>query len=136
MVVPRVERSAIIKTWPAFMPIRKTLEVFNHDWVNFYFTLGRGRPSRMIGLLYFTHRGRILGHFEICDVVQNIGQLPKLRSLSGETSEWQIKLDRWVAICQPPFRRLKEKLYYEGFRGWRYFDLAAHRGTLDSMVQL
>lgn len=130
--------AAIIRTWPAWMPPRKVLEVFTHDWGNFYFTLGRGKPAleTLPDEIWFTHRGRILGHFKISKIVRNEGQLPKLRSLSGEASEWQIKPDNWVAICEPPFIRLKEKLYFTGFRGWRYFDLAKHRGSLDSKVQL
>jgi hypothetical protein len=126
----------IIKTWPAFMPPRHVLEVFNSDFAHFYFTLGRGKPKDEISRLWFTHRGRILGSFSIGRLVINDGTLPKLCSLSGEESEWQIKPDNWVAICPGPIERLKEKLYYSGFRGWRYFDLEEHRGTLESMVQL
>jgi len=128
--------TAILKTWPAFMPSRKVLEVFGHDWGRFYFTLGRGKPQKPIEQLWFTHRSRILGYFAVGEIVQNVGQLPKLRSLSGETSEWQIKGDRWVAICPPPFHRLKEKLYHEGFRGWRYFDLDSYRGTLGAQIRI
>ena len=128
--------TAILKTWPAFMPPRKVLEVFGHDWGRFYFTLGRGKPQKPIEQLWFTHRSRILGYFGVGEIVQNVGQLPKLRALSGEISEWQIKGDRWVAICPPPFHRLEEKLYHEGFRGWRYFDLEAYRGTLGAKVRI
>lgn len=128
---------AILKTWPAFMPPRKVLEVFTHDWGNFYFTLGRGRPKDpAVDQIFYTHRGRILGHFDIRQIVQNVGQLPKLRSLSGETSEWQIKGDNWVAICPPPFHRLEEKLYHDGFRGWRYFDLESYRGTVGARIRI
>jgi len=128
--------TAILKTWPAFMPPRKVLEVFGHDWGRFYFTLGRGKPQKPINELYYTHRGRILGSFEIGEIVQNVGQLPKLTAIDGTESEWQIKGDRWVAICPPPFHRLKEKLYHDGFRGWRYFDLEAFRKTIDAKVRL
>jgi hypothetical protein len=132
----QLEVSDIIKTWPAFMARKRVLEVFTHEWGRFYFTLGRGKPSQMINNLFFTHRGRILGHFQVGEVVQNAGQLPKLRSISGELSEWQIKPDRWVAICPPPFHKLGERLFFEPFRGWRYFDLSAHRGLLESKVRL
>lgn len=126
----------IIKTWPAFMPPRRVLEVFNADFANFYFSLGRGKPKEEISALWFTHRGRILGFFPIQHLVINDGSLPKLRSISGEESEFQIKRDNWVAICPGPIERLREKLYYAGFRGWRYFDLEEWRGTLESRVQL
>lgn len=128
--------ATIVKTWPAFMEPGKVIEVFTHDWGNFYYTLGRGRPTKPVDTLFFTHRGRLLGHFDITRIVQNVGQLPKLRSVSDEESEWQIKLDAWVAICPAPFHRLDETLYYEGFRGWRYFDLEKHRSSIDSKVRL
>lgn len=128
--------TAILKTWPAFMEARKVLEVFTHNWGRFYFTLGRGRPKHTPDQLFYTHHGRILGHFSIDEIVQNVGQLPKLRSLSGEESPWQIKGDRWVAICSPPFHRLDEKLYHESFRGWRYFDLENYRGTVGAKVRI
>jgi hypothetical protein len=128
--------TAILKTWPAFMSPKKVLEVFTHDWPIFYFTLGRGKPRTAPTQLYFTHHGRILGHFDIEEVVQNSGQLPKLRSISDRESEWQIKPDRWVAICEPPFHRLEEKIYHEGFRSWRYFDLDRYRDMPESKVRL
>lgn len=102
----------------------------------FYFTLGRGKPSKPIDTLFYTHCGRILGHFTIERIVRNDGTLPKLRSLQDRVSEWQIKPDRWVAVCAPPFVRLEEKLYYEPFRGWRYFDLEKHRGSLDALIRI
>jgi len=130
------EPGAILKTWPAFMPTKRVREAFTHEWGRFYFVIGRGKPKRPIDRLFFTHRGRILGHFDIAEIVQNAGQLPKLRSLSGETSEWQIKGDSWVAICDPPFHFLSEKIFHSGFRGFRYFDLQAHRGTIESKVRI
>lgn len=69
-------------------------------------------------------------------IVQNDGSLPKLRSLSDTESEWQIRGDHWVAVCPPPFRRLEDKVYHDGFRGWRYFDLEAYRTTIDARVRL
>lgn len=128
--------AAIIKTWPAFMPARRVREAFTHDWGRFYFTIGRGKPKQKVDQLFYTHRGRILGHFLISEIVQNAGQLPPLRSISGEASEWQIKPDSWVAICDPPFHFLKERLFYESFRGFRYFDLPTYRGSIDSKVRI
>lgn len=130
--------TAILKTWPAFMPPAKVLEVFTHDWGNFYFTLGRGRPQREgVSEIFHTHRGLILGHFDIKLIVRNMGDnLPELRSIDGSESEWQIKLMNWVAVCPPPFHPLKEKLCHEGFRGWRYFDLDAYRGTIGAKVRI
>lgn len=128
--------SAILKTWPAFMPPKKVLQVFTHDWGTFYFTLGRGCPKQIVEQIYYTHRGRILGHFDIHCIVRNDGSLPKLRSLSDVESEWQIKGDAWVAICAPPFHRLEEKIWHEGFRGWRYFDLEVYRSTVGAKIRI
>ena len=133
--------SAILKTLPARFA-RGQLERFlgtdtKPCFTTYYFTLGRGRPKRdVVDELYFTHRGRIIGYFAIAEIVQNAGQLPKLTTLDGEPSEWQIKADAWVAVCRPPFRRLSERLYHESFRGWHYFDLAAYRGTRDAKVRI
>jgi len=128
---------AILKTWPGWMPRTKVLEVFNHDWGQFYFTIGRGKPSQDPAELYYTHRGGIIGYFTITAIIRNLGDnLPKLRSISGETSEWQIKLMNWVAVCDPPFHKLDEKIFHEGFRGWRYFDLATYKRTLDAKVRV
>ena len=138
--------TAILKTLPTRFA-RGQLEKFfgvadqgNEHFCQYYFTLGRGRPQRPdpITELYFTHQGCILGHFEIEEIVQNKGQLPLLTTLDGQPSEWQIKPDRWVAVCRPPFHRLTaiERVYHAGFRGWRYFDLEAYRGTLESQVRL
>lgn len=130
------EPVSILKTWPAFMEAKHTLKVFSHPWAKFYFTLGRGKPKRFIEQLFFTHRGVILGHFVIGEIVQNVGQLPKLESLDGSESGWQIKADAWVAICGPPFHVLADRVYHDGFRGFRYFDLLAYRGSIDSKVRL
>jgi hypothetical protein len=107
-------------------------------FISIFFTLGRGQPRRrpLPNALYFTHRGRIIGHFEITEIVQNAGQLPKLTTLDGKPSEWQIKADAWVAVCDPPFARMTERLYFAGFRGFRYFDLDAYRGTREAKVRL
>lgn len=126
---------AVIKTWPAFMDPEKVADIFSHPWENFFFTLGRGKPRIQPERIYFTHRSKIVGSFRILEIVQNAGQLPKLRSLSGETSEWQIKKDMWVAVCDD-YRALSEKIFCLGFRGWRYFDLELYRGSLDAKVRL
>lgn len=117
------------------MPRKRVREAFT-SFATFYFTIGRGKPSREIDRLFYTHKGLILGHFVIAEIVQNVGQLPRLRSICGETSEWQIRPDNWVAICDPPFHFLRERLYHDGFRGFRYFDLNAYRGTVDSKVRV
>lgn len=133
--------SAVIKTLPTRFARGQLMRFFGLDgkpcWTTYYFTFGRGKPKRDgVDQLYFTHHGRIMGNFRIREIVQNAGQLPQLTTLDGKPSEWQIPADAWVAVCEPPFHRLSERLYYEGFRGWRYFDLDAHRGTLESKVRL
>jgi hypothetical protein len=113
--------SAILKTLPIRFA-RGQLERFlgagcNPCFTRYYFTLGRGRPKQSNPTqLYFTHSGRIIGYFDIEEIVQNVGQLPKLTTLDGDPSQWQIKGDAWVAVCRPPFCRLSERVYHEGFR--------------------
>lgn len=133
--------SAILKTLPTRFARGELQRFLGLDgkpcWTIYYFSLGRGRPKRDgVDGIYFTHRGRIIGNFSIKEIVQNAGQLPMLTTLDGEPSEWQIKADAWVAVCRPPFHRMSERLYHEGFRGWRYFDLESYRGTVESKVRL
>jgi hypothetical protein len=136
--------TAILKTLPGRFTRRQLVQFFgpndlgNPNFCNYFFTLGRGRPQRPDPVLkiYFTHQGKILGHFAIQEIVQNSGQLPLLTTLDGDPSEWQIKPDRWVAVCRPPFHRIEGNVYYPGFRGWRYFDLETYRGKLESQVSL
>lgn len=136
--------TAILKSLPTRFA-RGQLEKFfgagdqgNPHWCVYFFSLGRGRPRRPdpVTELFFTHAGVIIGHFDVKEIVQNKGQLPKLTTLDGEPSEWQIKPDRWVAVCRPPFHRLAEKVFHSGFQGWRYFDLAKYSSTMDSKVRL
>jgi hypothetical protein len=123
----------VLKTWPAFMTSRHTLEVMGHPFARFYFALGRGKPQQAIERLFFTHRGRIIGSFQVEELRKHDGtNIPRLTSLEGGESEWQIKPDMWVAICAGPMQRLKEKLYHDGFRGWRYFDLDEYRASGDA----
>lgn len=128
--------SAIIKTWPSSFSRARTFFVFNHPWARFYFTLGRGKPQRAIDTLFYTHLGDIIGHFKIESIVRNDGSLPKLRSITDQESAWQIKPNAWVAVCPHPFYELKEQIYFPGFRGWRYFDLAAYRLTDDALIPM
>jgi len=140
--------SAIIKTLPVRFA-RGDIERFlgldgKPCWTTYYFTLGRGRPRRArfyVGQscpnqLYFTHKGIVIGHFTIAEIVQNAGQLPELTNMDGDPSAWQIKPDAWVAVCQPPFVRLADRIYHEGFQGWRYFDLESYRGTIDAKLRI
>jgi hypothetical protein len=119
----------IIKTWPAVKERDTVLRVFRHEWGGpYYFTLGRGKPQQEIARLWMTHQGVILGSFKVREIVQNNGaNIPRLRSLSNRESEWQIKADAWVAICEPPCEFLADEVFHEGFRGWRYFSLAEYR---------
>jgi len=121
------------------MDPRKVLQIFNEKepaFPNYYFTLGRGKPQREVGELWFTYRGRILGNFEVREIACNVGQFPPLRRIDGGESEWQIRRDNWVAVCDPPFHRLREKLYMGAFRGWHYFDVGAYRGTSESRIAI
>lgn len=126
----------ILKTWPAVMDRRRVLAAFTHDWGEFYFTLGRGKPSKPVERLWFTHHGQILGYFSVNRIIRNDGtNIPELRSISGEKSAWQIKPDAWVAICRPPFVELDDKVYHDGFRGWRWFNLEEYSAAPESKVR-
>lgn len=148
----------IIKCWPAQFSRRKTLEVFQHDWGEFYFTIGRGRPKHVVTLdeinpkspsyafkgdgveaskLFYAHRGKLLGHFVIRELRLNNGaNIPRLRSITGEVSEWQIRVGRWVAICRGPFVPLRSKraVYYDSHRGFHYFDLNSYLNSMESQI--
>lgn len=119
------------------MSREKVLEIFNHPWAEFYFTLGRGKPQNTPEELWYTHRGEIIGFFKVREIVRNLGDnLPKLESISGETSEWQIKLMNWVAICPHPFFEAPERTFMTAFRGWHYFDWKQHVGDVYSKVRV
>jgi hypothetical protein len=133
--------AAILKTLPvrfARGQMERFLGIGCKSFCVYFFTLGRGRPKRPepVTQLYFAHQGIILGHFEIAGIVQNCGQLPKLTTLDGGPSGWQIKPDRWVAVCRPPFHKSEETLYHGGFRGWRYFDIDDYRQSIEAKVRL
>jgi len=95
-----------------------------------------GSYQPAIDSLYFTHKGIVIGHFAVWKIVQNAGQLPKLTNMDGDPSAWQIPGDAWVAVCNPPWQPLEERIYHHGFQGWRYFDLETHRGTLEAKIRL
>lgn len=126
----------LIKAWPAHLPGSPFVESPDERFCTYYFTLGRSRPKQEVAKLWWTHRGVIVGWFFIAEITQNAGQLPKLRRIDGGEAEWQIKDDAWVAICFPPLNRPADRVYYEGFRGWRYFDFEKHSKTLEAKVRL
>jgi hypothetical protein len=126
----------IIKAWPSYFPREKVYDVFSHDFGCFYFSVGKGKPSQPVANLWYTHSGDILGHFKIRELIFNENErtLPRLRSISNQESQWQFRPGIWVAICPGPFVKLEESLRYAGFRGWRYFDIDEHRGSIDALV--
>jgi hypothetical protein len=129
----------IIKTWPAAVPAPTVAQIFSEKtppFCKFYFTLGRGRPKQPIEKVWFTYRGRILGWFEVEALVVNDGSLPRLNRLDGGESEWQIKKDAYVLICNPPCHRCGDRVFHEPFRGWRYFNYAAYSSTMAAKVRL
>lgn len=128
----------IIRTWPSFMARKRVLNAFTHCYARFYFTTGRGKPKQAVENIWFTHTGDILGHFKIAEFFhyEREGQLPPLRSVSNRESDWQFRPGSWIAICPGPFIALDEDLRYESFRGWRYFDLEKHRGSLEALIAL
>ena len=133
--------ASIIKTWPAAMEPRRVLTIFSTEnsaaFMVFYFTISRGKPKQEIEKLWFTYRGRVLGYFIVDEVVCNTGDnIPKLRRIDGGDSEWQIKLYNWVAVCSPPFHRLRDKVFYDSFRGFHYFSLDDYLRTPESRIAL
>lgn len=129
----------IIKTWPAATDARVVAEIFSASappFCRYYFTLGRGKPKEKVDRIWYTWRGRILGNFDIKEIVVNDGTLPRLASLSGEESDWQIRKDAMVAICAPPCHRIKERVYMSGFRGWRYFNFREYSQTPEARHRL
>src|SRR3954471_12612489 len=113
----------VIKSWPSFMHPRKVLMIFNERpaFPSYYFTIGRGKPKRDVERIWFTYRSRILGHFDVRQVIRNVpGAIPPLRRIDGSEREWQIKPYNWVVVGAPPFHRLRERLYMEAFRGFHY----------------
>ena len=90
---------AILKTLPTSFA-RGHIDRFLACFGIYFFTLGRGRPSKAdyavktnglegflgVDQLYFTHRGEIIGHFAIEVIVQNVGQLPPLTNMDGDPS--------------------------------------------------
>ncbi len=129
--------TAILKTLLAMFARGHILRFLDGRFSCYYFTLGRRRPRQADPTeIYFTHHVRVMGYFLIEEIVQNVGQLPKLRTLDGKPSVWQIKGDAWVAVCKPPFMWMSERIYHEGFPGWRYFDLDIYRLTVGAKVRI
>jgi len=129
----------IIKTWPAFIDPKTVARMFSPTvppWHWYYFTLGRGRPKEKIERLWFTYRDRILGFFHVEEIIVNDGSLPVLHRLDGGTSDWQMRKDAKVAVCPAPCVRMKERLFFSGFRGWRYFELDSYRETPDAKFRI
>ena len=122
------------------MQPRKVLQIFAEAgrgaaFSMYYFTLGKGKPQQEIERIWFTYRGRILGSFKVHDIVCNVGQLPKLRRIDGGESEWQIKRDRYVVVCSD-FKRLRERVFCDSFRGWHYFNFSDYCSTPESKIAI
>jgi hypothetical protein len=127
----------IIRTWPAAVPAKTVAEIFSDiPFGDFYFTLGRGKPKQPIERLWWTYQGRILGSFKVKRIVQNDGTLPRLSRLDGQESEWHIRPDHWVAICTSGCDRIRERVFYSGFRGFRYFDFNSYKNTPAAGIRL
>lgn len=120
------------------MEREKVVRIFRQKFAEFYFVVSRGKPKQQIDNVWFTHQDEIIGSFKCREIVCNVGQLPKLRSLENRESEWQIKQGSWVAICPGPFTPIpsEEPVYYGSFRGFRYFDFAAYVDTPESRIAL
>lgn len=129
----------ILKTWPAAVEARTVARIFSATappWSRYYFALGRGKPKTTPTFLWFNYQGRILGKFVIEQIACNDGTFPELRRLDGGESAWQIRRDAWVAICAPPCLRIRERVFHESFRGWRYFDFESYRQSPEARHRL
>lgn len=129
----------IIKTWPVAVSAQATARIFSEkapSFSRYYFTLGHGRPKAEVERIWFTYGGRVLGWFTVEDIVCNDGTLPLLNRLDGSPGEWQIAKDAWVAVCCPPCHRIAERIFMDGFRGFRYFNFEEYRGKPESRVRL
>ena len=127
----------IIKTWPASLSARVAARIFGPmpSFSTYFFTIGRGKPKDHIDRLWFTYQGRILGSFHVAEVIRNDGSLPRLHRLDGAESAWQMNPDAWIAVCPSSCKRLRERVYMSGFRGWRYFSIDSYRLTPDARVR-
>lgn len=129
----------ILKTWPAAVDAKTTARVFSakkSPFCEYYFSLGKGKPKQEVQRMWFSYLGRIIGCMKIKRIVVNDGTLPKLSRLDGGESGWQITRDAWVAVCEPPPERIRERVFHESFRGWRYFDFETYRQTPDARHRL
>lgn len=128
----------IIKTWPANMDAKVIADILGSvdPFVEYYFALGRGKPAKPIDRIWWTYQGRIMGSFKVDRVVVNDGSLPRLSRIDKEAGEWKLTRDTYVAICLPPIERLKDRIYFAGFRGWRYFNLDEYCKTVDAKVRI
>src|SRR5260370_8156977 len=100
--------SAILKTLPTRFARGQIERFFGLDgkpcWSTYFFTLGQGKPKRYTPTqLYFTHKGIIIGHFVMADILQNPGHLPKLTNIDGNPSSCQIPRDAQTTLTRPPF---------------------------------
>ena len=115
----------------------------------YVFQLGRGKPHRNpVERLWFVFQGKLYGHFAVARIEQNIGQFADLVTLYKKESiatEWHLRDDNWVVLCKPPFIFRdacgyycdelvghvdhSEPVRYQGFQGWRYFDLETYLKT-------
>ncbi len=126
----------------------------NQDRYLYYFTLGRGRPKQPVERLYFTFQGKVIGWFDVEDIVANDGKwndfISGFNTMDQATGRqrvanvykdqegdiWAPKLGVWLVLCPPPFHLIEEQLYFSGFQGFRYFDLYSYRKTLDARIPL
>lgn len=128
----------LIKTWPAQVSFRRMCRVITDPEMRFYFSLGRGHPHQEVERIWFCHRGRIRGSFQIEEIIryEKPADLPPVLAMDGTESRWQFRPGIWVAMCPPPFIPLRERLYMTGFRGWHYFNFFSYRRSLDAKIKL
>jgi hypothetical protein len=126
----------------------------NQDRYLYYFTLGRGRPKQHVEHLFFTFQGRVIGWFDVEEIVTNLGTWAEFvedgttmeestgrqRAVSvyqdREGKAWKPNPGAWLILCPPPFHLLQEEIFFSGFQGFRYFDLESYRKTFDAKVLL
>jgi hypothetical protein len=120
----------IIRTWPASDKPQAAAQLFHIEPGGlFYFTLGRGKPKQEIEKLWFTYCGRIIGYFRVLKIVTDDEVPDDLHFISEPKKHWAPRKHRWVAVCKSGCVRAPVRVFMGGFRGWRYFDFEAYRGT-------
>jgi len=132
----REERDAIktIEGWRDPRRVREYLREGPDHSGRFLFNVGNGCPQRKVARLFFVFHGRILGWFAVAGIEKRTAELSL--EYARQYSPPYFKAAKFLFICARPFHFIRERVFYEGFRGWRYFDFETYRNSLDAKVRI